>query len=194
MHGPGSHGRRLLSYSIVSATGFTLLVAWIIFSNAGLAYYIYVLPVAYLATFAVLASFIASSRKTLRLITAMLVGAALITGVTVAATASHGYPVGYSAQGFNTSCTQVKVQNATSPLGYTNSTLCSSTPTSSSSVQSLGLDFLYWLPVSGLVLSAVTAYRREQSTSERTGYAVFSLILLVALLLPISGLLPVAGS
>ncbi len=184
----------MLGYSLLTASAFALLVAWIVSSGAGLVYFIYVLPVAYLITFGMLAVFVTSSRRRLGAVAMILVGALLITGVTVAFTASHGYPIAYNSQGFSTSCTEVKVQNATSPSGYTNSTVCSSTPTSSSSAQSFVLDFLYWLPISGLTLYTLPGSRRYQSSAEQAGYTVFCLVLLAALILPITGLLPVVGS
>jgi len=188
------HDTKKLGYSIASAAGFVLLVSWTIYSKWGLVYFLYALPIAYLTTLVVLVPFVASSRKSFRLLLLLLAGAGLITGASVALTASHGYPLAYNYPANSGSCTTVKVQNASSPYGYTNSTACTSAATTTTSVGNLVLNYLYWLPVSGLVLYAVPPYREKQSVSEMTGQAIFGMILLAALLLPLTGLLPMAGS
>ena len=186
----------MLTYSLLTSLGFAILVAWIIYARAGLAYFFYILPAAYLGTLILVIHTISSSRKAIGVISLILMGSALITGATFALTASHGYPVSYYAyQGYNSTCSTVKVQNASSPNGYTNSTICTSTPTASqSSPVSIVMNFVYWLPVSGLAVSTVPTFAKGQTRAEKSGYGILSLVLLVALLLPLTGLLPLVGS
>jgi hypothetical protein len=178
-----SHGRTL-GCSLAVAAGFILLVAYIFLERAGLLYYLWVAPIAYLATFVVLVIFFAESDRRLLLLSLAVLGTLAIVATTAAVTRSHGYPISY--QGLATSCSTVKVPNATSPWGYTDSGQCSTTPTANAA--SFLWNFLYWLPVSGLALFTLPTWREEKAASEKAGYAILGLVLLAALLLPLVGI------
>ncbi len=180
---------KILGYSLIVAVGFTLIVAYVFLQQAGLLYLLWVAPLAYLATLAVLLMFVERSHARLLVLSSIIIGALTIVAVTSVLTVSHGYPMSY--QETVTSCTTVKIPNATSPSGYTYGSQCSTSPTAS--VTAFAWNFLYWLPVSGLVLFTVQTSRTGKSASERAGYAVIGLVLLVALLLPLVGI-PSVGS
>jgi len=180
----GNTDHRTLGYSLVFAAGFTLLVAYIFLQGAGLIYYFVVIPYAYMATFAVLLLFVTGAKKRLFVISYIVVGALVVVAVTSVFTVAHGYPVSY--QTYNTSCTNIEIPNATSPWGYTDSSQCSTSPAASAT--SFLWNYLYWLPVSGLALFALPTWRQDKSPSERAGYAIIGLVLMVALLLPLIGI------
>ncbi len=184
----GTKGK-ILGYSLIVAVGFTLLVTYVFLQQAGLLYFLWVAPLAYLATLGVLLMFVERSHARLLVVSSIMLGALAIVAVTSVLTVSHGYPVSY--QGAVTSCTTVKIPNATSPWGYTYEGQCSTSPTASAAA--FAWNFLYWLPVSGLVLFTIQTSRTGKSASERAGYAVIGLVLLVALLLPLVGI-PSVGS
>ncbi len=181
--------RNVLAYSLLAASGFALVAAYVILARAGLVYLLFVLPIAYLFAGVLLLTFVASSRRRISFLCYVLLGAALLVGGTSAFTAAHGYPFPY--HGFATSCTTIKIQNATSPGGYTFGSSCSQNPTESP--MSFVWNFLYWLPASGLAVYAIPNWRKGSSLAEKAGFGVIGAVILVALLLPLTGLL-VAGS
>lgn len=179
---------RILTYSLVVAVGFALLVAYVFIDKAGILYLFWVSPFAYIATSALLLGFVAQSRRRLVVMSSILLGALAAVAVTSAFTVPHGYPVSY--QTYTTSCTNVQIPNATSPWGYTNSSECLTNPTTYTIA--FFWNFLYWLPVSGLALFTMPTWRRTKSASEKAGYSVLGLLLIVALLLPLVGI-PTVG-
>ncbi len=185
---------RILGYSLIAAAGFGLLVAYVFIERAGLLYFFWVLPYAYIATFGVLLTFVAGSQRRLLVVSSILLSALALVAVTSVLTVSHGYPFPYQSQFQTTLCTEVHIPNATSPWGYTNGTQCSTSPPTTATIGTAFLwNYLYWLPVSGLALFTFPTWRNGKSVSERAGYAVIGLILLVALLLPLVGI-PSVGS
>ncbi len=180
---------KTLGYSLILAAGFALLVVYVFLQKGGFLYFFLVAPFAYIAAFGVLLMFVEESRRRLVLVSSIILGSLAIVAVTSVVTISHGYPVSY--QGTVTSCTDVRIPNATSPWGYTYGSQCSTSPTVTATA--FAWNFLYWLPVSGLVLFTIPTWRKDKSVSERAGYAVIGLVLLVALLLPLVGI-PSVGS
>ncbi len=179
----------VLGYSLILAAGFVLLVAYVFLERAELIYFVFVTPYAYIAAFAVLLTFVVHSQKRLVLTSSIILGALAVVAVTSVFTVPHGYPVPY--QNSVTSCTNVRIPNATSPWGYTYGSQCSTSPTAT--VTSFLWNFLYWLPVSGLALFTMPSWRKNKSVSEKAGYSIIGLILLMALLLPLAGI-PSVGS
>lgn len=175
---------KTLGFSLVVAIGFTLLVVYIFLQRAGLLYFLWVAPAAYTATFVVLLWFVAESRNRLILASSIVLCALAVVAATSILTASHGYPVPY--QGTVTTCTNKQIPNATSPSGFTGSTQCSNSP--AANLTAFVWNLLYWLPVSGLVLFIASARQTGKNISERVGYAIIGLVLLVALLLPLVGI------
>ena len=179
---------RILTYSLIVAVGFALLVAYIFIDKAGILYLFWVSPFAYIATGFLLLGFVTESRRRLLVVSSILLGALAAVAVTSAFTVPHGYPVSFQA--YTTSCTNVEIPNATSPWGYTNSSQCLTSPTTHTIA--FLWNFLYWLPVSGLALFTVPIWRRSKSASEKAGYSIIGLTLIVALLLPLVGI-PTVG-
>lgn len=181
-------GSRFLLSSLALAAGFALLVSYVFLARAGLLYYLWVLPFAYVGTVSVLIGFVAGSRRRALAVSLIFVGALSIVGVTTALTASHGYPAPYETT--FTSCTSVQLPNATSPWGYTYGSRCTSTP--ADSAMAFLWNFAYWLPVSGLALYSLPAWRKGEGAPAKAGHLVIGLVLLGALLLPLTGI-PTAG-
>ena len=182
-------GGKFLLSSLALATGFGALVSYVFLAKAGLLYFLWVLPFAYICTAVLLFGFVAGAPRPLVAASSIVLGALAIVAVTSVLASSHGYPAQYQTS--FTSCSNVQTPNATSPWGYTDSSRCSTSPVDSA--VALLWNFGYWLPVSGLVVYVLPSVRRGESTSERAGHAVVGLILLVALLLPLVGI-PSVGS
>ncbi len=185
---------RILGYSLISAAGFVLFIAYVFIDKAGLLYFFWVLPFAYIATFIALLTFVAESRGRLLVVSSILLSTLAVVAVISVLTVSRGYPFPYQSQFQTTSCTEVQIPNATSPSGHTNGTQCStSPPTTETSSLAFLWNYFYWLPVSGLAMFTIPTWRKGKNVSERAGYAVIGLVLMTALILPLIGI-PFVGS
>ena len=176
--------------SLFVAAGFSLFSVYIVVEVAGLLYLLLFLPMAYLAVLAMVVLFVLDSGKRWVLACYILLGAVVIAGGASLVTPNHGYPTPFNT--YENVCTTERAGNATAPPGVTQyNTTCTSVP--SVSPASFGWNVLYWLPISGLVVYSLPSFRVGRSRSDKAAFVLTGGVLIVALLLPLSGLLVTPG-
>lgn len=181
--------RNVLWFAFTVASGFSLFSAYAILEGAGVLYLLFLLPAAYLVTVIMVVLLVGGSDKPLLLGTTILLGAGAIVAATSLLAPNHGYPVAYSL--YSTSCVQVKIANATSPWGYTYGSSCRTSLASLPA--SFVSNFLYWLPISGLVVYSLPSSRVKRSPTDKAAFAILGGVMIVALMLPLTGLLATPG-
>jgi len=185
-----SHWRLMLSS--VGAVGFFAVLAFLHGEQGSALFYdFWVVPYLYLGILILLTSFLTKTPRARTFLATVLVGVLITMGIGFAFTPERGYPAGSVGESYVVTCTTGIYTNSSYTYSST-FTGCNSVDTGTV-IQPTGiaLNFLFWVPVSGLVAFAMPTWRKGEAQEAQLTRSIYTATLLVAVVVPVLGILPV---
>jgi hypothetical protein len=177
------------------AVGFFAILAFLHWEQgSAFLYDFWIFPCVYLAILVMLADFMTKTPRKRTFLVTVLVGILIAMGMGFAFAPGQGYPAQSVGESYTLTCTTGVYSNST----YT----YSSTVTGCNSVDvgtviqptGITLNFLFWVPVSGLVASALPVWRKGEAREAQLSRYIYTMTLLVAVIVPVLGILPMPAS
>jgi hypothetical protein len=162
--------------------------------GSALLYDFWIFPCVYLAILVILVDFLTKTPHARTFLVTVLVGVLIAMGMGFAFAPGQGYPAQSVGESYVLTCSTGVYSNST----YT----YSSTFTGCNNVDvgiviqptGIALNSLFWVPVSGLVTFALPIWRKREAHEAQMSRFVYTVTLLVAVIVPILGILPFPAS
>ena len=178
------------------ALGFFAILAFLHGEQwSALLYDFWVFPCVYLAILAMLAYFLTKTPHARTFLVTVFVGVLIAMGIGIAFAPGQGYPARSVGESYVLTCSTEVYSNSTYTYISSTVTGCNSVD-AGTVVQPTGiaLNFLFWVPVSGLVVFPLPMWRRGEGYEAQLSRYVYTVTLLVAVIVPVLGILPFPAS
>ena len=168
-----------------------LFVLLVVFDDPeGLVHPLLITSIFLFSTFFVFSKIIHTERrKKLLAISIVFLLPLLMFFASYSATGNSGLPSPMYSTSIQQNCQNVQIPNSTSPTGFTNGTRCTQgSILSSLNPFSVFIDYIYWIPITALVIFAAPVWKRDDSLSDKASRNILGAAFAAFLLLPIVGL------